>query len=204
MNADNMPPVRIEPKITLPPFAHVEAFKLMFYASKDGKRIERIWNSRDGVTPFGIYAPNGDGHDELHHVAWKADAFEAMHVPAVGDFVFVSLSLERAIAYRQKFADANPTHEGIAQFPGGLAKWVEVAAKHDVGSGGAPECAIVDEAMREAFIKRRNEFVRPFIKADLDRARSGLIMPSADEVAAVNRHDRRAQEAINGHGKDRL
>jgi hypothetical protein len=34
------------------PYSHKEAFALMWYACPCGHR-ERIWNSRDGVTPFG-------------------------------------------------------------------------------------------------------------------------------------------------------
>lgn len=31
---------------------HAEAFAVMRYASKDGSVTEKLWNSRDGVTPF--------------------------------------------------------------------------------------------------------------------------------------------------------
>lgn len=46
---------------------HSEAFALMWYACECGHR-ERIWNSRDGVTPFcGISCPSCGGKDPLRH-----------------------------------------------------------------------------------------------------------------------------------------
>lgn len=38
-------------------YQHKEAFCLMWYACECGHR-ERIWNSRDGVTPFGTTCPS--------------------------------------------------------------------------------------------------------------------------------------------------
>lgn len=38
-------------------YRHGEAFALMWYACECGHR-ERIWNSRDGVTPFGCTCPS--------------------------------------------------------------------------------------------------------------------------------------------------
>lgn len=49
---------------------HKEAFCLMWYACKCGHR-ERIWNSRDGVTPFGCTCPSCKG--TMSHVEWHND-----------------------------------------------------------------------------------------------------------------------------------
>lgn len=50
---------------------HKEAFCLMWYACKCGHR-ERIWNSRDGVTPFGCDCPSCKG-GIMDHVEWHRD-----------------------------------------------------------------------------------------------------------------------------------
>ena len=55
---------------------HGEAFMLMWYACKCGLR-ERIWNSRDGVTPFGCGCPSCGG--VLEHVNWALDEFAPKH-----------------------------------------------------------------------------------------------------------------------------
>lgn len=59
---------------------HGEAFCLMWYECKDircGHR-ERIWNCRDGVTPFGMCCPSCGGH-ELYHVEFKNDLYAPEH-----------------------------------------------------------------------------------------------------------------------------
>lgn len=51
---------------------HGEAFCLMWYACKSCGHRERIWNSRDGVTPFGMGCPSC-GWFGLMHVDWRSD-----------------------------------------------------------------------------------------------------------------------------------
>jgi len=60
---------------------HVEAFKLMQYADKLGN-VEILWNSRDGVTPFGITSRAGR---EMFHINWQQDRYVPDHIPNVGD-----------------------------------------------------------------------------------------------------------------------
>lgn len=51
------------------PYQHKEAFALMWYACPCGHQ-ERIWNSRDGVTPFGgVSCPSCDGAVPPHRSA---------------------------------------------------------------------------------------------------------------------------------------
>jgi len=87
-------------------YNHAEAFKILMYASEKGgpdPLVERIWNSRDGVTPF-IVTPHPDlqerfGPVEMRHVHWNEDRFEPYwpHVGLkVGDRIFVDMSRERA------------------------------------------------------------------------------------------------------------
>lgn len=49
---------------------HKEAFCLMWYACHCGHK-ERIWNSRDGVTPFGCQCPSCGA--VMQHVNWQSD-----------------------------------------------------------------------------------------------------------------------------------
>lgn len=55
---------------------HAEAFRLMTYRCRCG-HAERIWNSRDGVTPFGTSCPSCGGH--LTHSEWDRDEYAPGH-----------------------------------------------------------------------------------------------------------------------------
>lgn len=81
---------------------HAEAFRLMHYRSKDGTADEWIWNSRDGVTPFGVMSLSGV---EMLHIDWANDPFDPYREPKVGDRVFVDLHPERAAQIASEFVD---------------------------------------------------------------------------------------------------
>src|SRR6266540_3057797 len=66
----------------------------MRYLADDGSQELSVWNSRDGVTPFVISLPSGRG---ATHVDWHQDRYDPTHVPAVGDWIFVDLTEERAL-----------------------------------------------------------------------------------------------------------
>lgn len=53
------------------PYIFNEAFCLMWYTCKCGHR-ERIWNSRDGITPFAMSCPSC-GNATLQHTHWNSD-----------------------------------------------------------------------------------------------------------------------------------
>ncbi|MEE4016114.1 hypothetical protein V1T76_28940 [Roseibium sp. FZY0029] len=61
---------------------HGEAFMLMKYACVCGHR-ETIWNSRDGVTPFGMVCPSC-GKPNLRHVNWQHDVYAPEHKLQIG------------------------------------------------------------------------------------------------------------------------
>ena len=52
---------------------HGEAFMLMHYACAVCGHRETIWNSRDGVTPFGCSCPSCGG--AMNHVDWQHDVY---------------------------------------------------------------------------------------------------------------------------------
>jgi len=89
-------------------YRHGEAFCLMWYACQCGHR-ERIWNSRDGVTPFGLACPSCGG-TSLQHVDWRADERKPDHVLARGQRYFydgTTHEAEKFIERRiEKFAEA--------------------------------------------------------------------------------------------------
>jgi len=64
-----------------------EAFMMMTYETEDGSESERIWNSRDGISPFCVKSRNGKGL--LQHVRWNEDEYLPEHTPEPGDRVFV-------------------------------------------------------------------------------------------------------------------
>lgn len=78
------------------PHVHFEAFCLMTYETADGAIMERIWNSRDGVTPFCIRTV--DGSEEMQHVRWREDTYAPNHRPEPGDRVFCDMTEPRARA----------------------------------------------------------------------------------------------------------
>ena len=67
-----------------------DAFMLMLYASKDNSISEYLWNSRDGVTPFGISAR--DDKTELFHAHWEGDIYCPKYRPPVGMRIFVGIN----------------------------------------------------------------------------------------------------------------
>lgn len=94
-----------------PAYDHAEAFMLMKYATrKDGPGpdpiVERIWNSRDGVTPFVVRSTDGR---EMQHVDWRNDVYAPHHPHTglkVGDRIFVDMTREAAEAFGQKRREA--------------------------------------------------------------------------------------------------
>jgi hypothetical protein len=116
----------------------------MQYESDDGSVREVIWNSRDGVTPFGITAK--DGKTELRHVRWREDRYAPDHTPALGDRIFVDLTPDlakaAALANAKRFWD-DP------QYPASqTGRWADVEAMaEDLAKGyltpGAPHLLVV-------------------------------------------------------------
>jgi hypothetical protein len=70
---------------------HVEAFCHMTYEgwtpNGDLESLS-VWNSRDGVTPLRMRHP--ETGTSLVHVRWDEDRPDPDHVPAPGDWIFVT------------------------------------------------------------------------------------------------------------------
>lgn len=77
---------------------HKEAFCHMYYQGKSevGAITVRIWNSRDGVTPF--YYISEEFGIELQHVAWQNDKYDPSYKPKKGDLIWRDYTDEEIIA----------------------------------------------------------------------------------------------------------
>lgn len=116
--------------------AHAEAFALMWYGCPCGHR-ERYWNSRDGVTPFMTLCPSC-GRPSMQHVDWKLDTFAPNHKPAIGQRVWVDMTLPRAEAIaKHRIAQAKSVGREIADTPEYIARLA--AAIHEGGAAPALE-----------------------------------------------------------------
>lgn len=80
-------------------YQHGEAFCLMHYRCDECGHEEVFWNSRDGVTPFGMQCPQCGGMNMLH-VDWDKDRCVPDYVPEAGQGVWIDMpeSLKRPLA----------------------------------------------------------------------------------------------------------
>lgn len=80
--------------------AHGEAFKLMWYACENCHYRERIWNSRDGVTPFCISCPKCAAM--MMHKHWASDFYAPDHKVGPGERFFRDGTPDEAEAIMRK------------------------------------------------------------------------------------------------------
>lgn len=78
---------------------HGEAFMLMWYGCKCGHR-ERIWNSRDGVTPFGIGCPSCG--EIANHINWGLDEYAPDYKPKHGQRFFRDGTVGEAVTIMER------------------------------------------------------------------------------------------------------
>lgn len=75
------------------PYNHAEAFCLMNYKCKSCENEEKLWNSRDGVTPFIIDCKNCKG--EAYHINFHLDKRLPDYKPIPGQRIFVDMTEEK-------------------------------------------------------------------------------------------------------------
>lgn len=122
-------------------FKAAEAFALMWYACECGHR-ERIWNSRSGVTPFGMGCPSCG--NVMHHADFHLDTPAPNYKPHFGQRIFVNLTMERARELAERRYDA-VRKSGYKDSMGRAAR-IEAVAKHEYeafGAGTSPDVAVV-------------------------------------------------------------
>jgi hypothetical protein len=103
MDDDKKPPIDLKTVRSVywvNPHSCGDAFMLMKYASKDGHIVEYLWNSRDGVTPFGLTAK--DEKTELLHVDWQNDIYCRNFEPPIDMRIFVRMTRERALEHAKR------------------------------------------------------------------------------------------------------
>ena len=135
-------------------YNHAEAFALMKYRDRETGKVEIIWNSRDGVTPFIVLSQNGN---ESVHFDWQTDRIDPFHVPSVGDRIFVDLTREKAEAFqRERFAvNTNMAERLRAHYEGMDDEAIVQKLVEDMMSpGGQPDIATVVGDMRNEFLKK--------------------------------------------------
>jgi len=80
---------------------HKEAFCLMYYACKGCGHFERIWNSRDGVTPFGVKCPSCEA-GIMDHAYFGSDQYAPEHKLLPGQKFFRDGTNEEAEGIMRK------------------------------------------------------------------------------------------------------
>jgi hypothetical protein len=119
---------------------HAEAFCLMWYACRCGHQ-ERIWNSRDGVTPFGTRCPSCN-QPTLQHERWSEDAYAPDFKPAFGQRQWVSMTRERAEHLARDSAAAHKAAGGAEVSESQIQRLIE-SFFHD---GNAPDLVVTGYA----------------------------------------------------------
>lgn len=134
-----------------------EAYMLMKYVSEDGTAIEWLWNSRDGVSPFGIDTRSGTG--SLSHADWGEDAFVPNFIPPVGMRIFMTLTMEKALILARKRVvacwDRGPyqmkDHPVLG--PLGPVGAADALAKDYFGKGDQPTVETVSDELHAHFAR---------------------------------------------------
>lgn len=153
-------------------YKHPEAYCRMSYANGDRSVTEVLWNSRDGVTPYGI--GSADGTCELLHVDWNKDKRDIFFVPPVGSRVFIDLTMDAARAYRRVFVEKYWEKEIYGErMCDRTDVWttkeeaVEQLAKGDYETGGVPgaqpDVVVVDERLHKLYRERADALLKRLI-----------------------------------------
>lgn len=173
-----------------PAVAFPEAYLLMTYASKDRTVIKSVWNSRDGTT----LEHTSVAGKAVQHVDWECDVRAPLHVPNIGDLIWVDLDEERRDAaslevfeeYWEKARDVVfkvvKTITEEAEKDEVATAWVaEFARPIDPGE---PVLVAVTAEMQQAFYRHRSEN-HPLLKSVMEGV--GSIDKLAEEIDKMMR-----------------
>lgn len=115
----------------------------MLYRDTNGNE-EWIWNSRDGVTPYGITSRQGFN---ATHCEWSRDRCVPDHKPNPGDRIFVDLTIERAREHRREFVDKwwnDARRDGWSARYESKEEAIELLAQEDLTYGGGPAPDLIE------------------------------------------------------------
>lgn len=95
-----------------PKHNHAEAFRLMRYVCEDCGYSEIVWNSRDGVTPFGMMCRRCRSINMMHH-NWDKDVYAPDHIPHQGQGIWIDMpeSLKPTLARMRAAVFEGPDEE---------------------------------------------------------------------------------------------
>lgn len=130
----------------------------MKYQDVETKKIELIWNSRDGVTPFVVFSRDGN---ESRHVDWRSDQIVPDHVPSVGDRIFIDLTMERCREFHRQMVEERWEREPYPMKDRFASKEeaVERLSVEMFGNGRQPDIIEVTEDIRLGFLTKKESSV---------------------------------------------
>jgi hypothetical protein len=177
-----------------------EAFALMKYVNRATGRVEWLWNSRDGVTPFGIddplapadaldayaakrkeegFVPGDENPDPsiMTHADWHEDVFLPNFIPTEGNRIFMSWG-EAPPYHREKIAVAFKAYvERYRADMGDEQAEKMLAGEPYAYEPEAPTVVIVSKELEAHFheLASTNPYVPP------PRPSSSLVMPGSPD-----------------------
>lgn len=129
-----------------------EGFCRMLYRDTEGNE-EWLWNSRNGVTPFIVRSKQGL---EAQHVDWHRDQYMPAYRPAIGERMFINLTMERARELARKHVSENL--ELVLKHYGNEEEAVESIAESYYGNFGKGTTPTLVEVTRETVLPLLLEF----------------------------------------------
>lgn len=79
-----------------PEFKHHDAFMLMEYGCNKCAKVEKIWNGRNNVSPFGTSCSDKTCKGSMTHINWRHDVQLPLYQPPPGSRYFADFTRERA------------------------------------------------------------------------------------------------------------
>ena len=141
-------------------YNHAEAFCQMTYECEKCKTKERLWNSRDGVTPFIIMCRNGDCDGHVLHIDFHTDERRPHHYrPENGSRVFIDLTPEKHYEYELKkakrFMEMADRGDKICKKVLKDYDSIEELARSTKMEKGAPDVIVMGEYFTEEYFNMR-------------------------------------------------
>lgn len=119
------------------PYQQPERYCLMQYHCGACGYLERIWNSRNAVTPFTVGCGQPDCDGLMEHVNWRADTRWHRLPPEAGR-VFVSITRDDARRLAERKWETYVTRADLPDPPEPKAATLEAWAEHLYGDGSQP------------------------------------------------------------------
>jgi len=77
-----------------------EGYAIMQYRCEACGKIEKIYNARDGVTPFIVSCIYCGGNAQ--HINWHEDIYDPEYIPEPGQRIFFSMPIELARVFAKR------------------------------------------------------------------------------------------------------